>query len=637
MGMATVYYSATAKGGAEYRETLRLEIDAAVNVSVQVFLKNDSALYGNPYVDSTMVLDTEPGAFIMVLTIMNLTNTVNEGSIRFINKLTNRTVGSVKVEIVPQGCKAGKYGAKCDKDCICQHPKTCHAFNGACKCDPGWKGPACDIAYECVEISPAVTNLLYGGYGTLWCAHYNFDVIEETSVKWYHNGSLVEENSSFDIHFDFGTGQSSLSIRETVDSNAGSYDCEVLDVQTGWVYNATGMVFINGCETNRWGRTCEVLCNCENSISCDRYEGCICYPGWNGTECSRDIQSPVIVDCPEDIVISASEKKVNRVTWKEPTVSDNSKDLSLTSNFQPGQAFGYGEHTVTYRAEDEGGNVAVCEFQVTVRDITGGISKAAKGVLSVLAVFMVALCVLGPYVGYRYKREIQTIIANKLRPYEDDDGRRYDAFVSVRGHTEDEDFVYKELLPTLEKKYGFRLCVHHRDFIIGEAIIENIVTAIRESRRTILVLSPSFVESDWCDYELALAHTEMISLRQKLIPIMFDDITRMANLRASLQSILNTITYIEWPREGADRDREKFWKKLVRALPRKREADLAKRKVKRRCWCDFSHMAASILICIDRLCQKIRRKRVYVKLNADIADDDIPLIQNVGQEAPPND
>ncbi|CAG5122545.1 unnamed protein product, partial [Candidula unifasciata] len=49
---------------------------------------------------------------------------------------------------------------------------------------------------------------------------------------------------------------------------------------------------------------------------------------------------------------------------------------------------------------------------------------------------------------------------------------------------------------------GLVLLVHGRDFVAGTSIPANIFRAVAESRRTLAVLTRSFVESYWCNFEL---------------------------------------------------------------------------------------------------------------------------------------
>ncbi|XP_051246941.1 toll-like receptor 13 isoform X2 [Dicentrarchus labrax] len=79
----------------------------------------------------------------------------------------------------------------------------------------------------------------------------------------------------------------------------------------------------------------------------------------------------------------------------------------------------------------------------------------------------------------------------------------YDAFISYNVH--DEDWVYREMLPVLEGEQGWRLCLHHRDFQPGKAIIENITDAIYGSRKTICVISRRYLQSEWCSREIQMA------------------------------------------------------------------------------------------------------------------------------------
>ena len=53
----------------------------------------------------------------------------------------------------------------------------------------------------------------------------------------------------------------------------------------------------------------------------------------------------------------------------------------------------------------------------------------------------------------------------------------------------DRSFVKKEVLEYLEGQFRFRLCLHERDFTVGETIPANIDAAINHSRRMIMVIS----------------------------------------------------------------------------------------------------------------------------------------------------
>ncbi|KAM4549942.1 uncharacterized protein V3H82_019145 isoform 2-T2 [Fundulus diaphanus] len=86
---------------------------------------------------------------------------------------------------------------------------------------------------------------------------------------------------------------------------------------------------------------------------------------------------------------------------------------------------------------------------------------------------------------------------NKVVPHQ------FDAFVSY--NVQDEEWVYKEMLPVLEGEQGWRLCLHHRDFLPGKSIIENITDAIYGSRKTICVISRHYLQSEWCSTEIQMA------------------------------------------------------------------------------------------------------------------------------------
>ena len=48
---------------------------------------------------------------------------------------------------------------------------------------------------------------------------------------------------------------------------------------------------------------------------------------------------------------------------------------------------------------------------------------------------------------------------------------------------------------------SFRCCIHERDWIPGRTINENIFDSVNQSRRTLILLSPGFLQSSYCQQE----------------------------------------------------------------------------------------------------------------------------------------
>ncbi|KFO32858.1 Toll-like receptor 6 [Fukomys damarensis] len=83
---------------------------------------------------------------------------------------------------------------------------------------------------------------------------------------------------------------------------------------------------------------------------------------------------------------------------------------------------------------------------------------------------------------------------------------QFHAFISYSGH--DSAWVKNELLPNLEKE-NLQICLHERNFVPGKSILENIINCIEKSYKSIFVLSPNFIQSEWCHYELYFAHHQL--------------------------------------------------------------------------------------------------------------------------------
>ena len=83
---------------------------------------------------------------------------------------------------------------------------------------------------------------------------------------------------------------------------------------------------------------------------------------------------------------------------------------------------------------------------------------------------------------------------------------QYHAYVSYNETSADDEWVMNDLQPNMEDgPESVKLCIKTRDFIPGHSLIESISESIHQSRKTILVLSPNFVDSNWCHHETEMA------------------------------------------------------------------------------------------------------------------------------------
>ncbi|XP_033737836.1 toll-like receptor 4 isoform X2 [Pecten maximus] len=192
----------------------------------------------------------------------------------------------------------------------------------------------------------------------------------------------------------------------------------------------------------------------------------------------------------------------------------------------------------------------------------------------VLGLLILALVII-PYWMWHNRVTVIMKIVHYFQPYEDDDERTWDAFVSYKSTDVDQNFVLHTLFPKLEKELGFTLCLHFRDFMPGETIANNIINAVNNSRRTILILTPRYIESEFTRFEYQVAQHEMLKRKHRIIPILLEDISdSISSMDPNLRQIIRSVTYIEYP--GADATEKKlntFWKRMSLSMPKTRSTE----------------------------------------------------------------
>ncbi|NXC85205.1 TLR1 protein, partial [Cercotrichas coryphoeus] len=143
---------------------------------------------------------------------------------------------------------------------------------------------------------------------------------------------------------------------------------------------------------------------------------------------------------------------------------------------------------------------------------------------------------------------------------------QFHAFISYSER--DSLWVKNELIPNLEKGEGcVQLCQHERNFVPGKSIVENIINCIEKSYKSIFVLSPNFVQSEWCHYELYFAHHKLFSENSNsLILILLEPIPPylIPARYHKLKALMAKRTYLEWPKERSKH--ALFWANLRAAI-----------------------------------------------------------------------
>ncbi|CAG2238433.1 Toll-like receptor 4 [Mytilus edulis] len=155
----------------------------------------------------------------------------------------------------------------------------------------------------------------------------------------------------------------------------------------------------------------------------------------------------------------------------------------------------------------------------------------------------------------RYKR---------YKQIEENDDYKYNAFISYAD--EESAFVKNECIPELEGYRNLSLCIHHRDFVVGEDITQNITNGIHDSKRTICIVTQSFLDSYYCMFEFNMAKMESIYSRegQNILFLVFYENIPSKNLPLVMLEVVQQQSYIEYPSDA--NERVVFWENINQAI-----------------------------------------------------------------------
>ena len=234
----------------------------------------------------------------------------------------------------------------------------------------------------------------------------------------------------------------------------------------------------------------------------------------------------------------------------------------------------YFKNIHTYKFRKDGGS------SVSYQNMVSSLDRLQKGCKTYTLLICLSVAIITSFVGiiigglcYRFRWRLRYFYyMTKAKylgylPLRNNELQKiypYDAFISY-AH-EDYLFVKDEMIPKLEEEAGFSLCVHQRDFIPGHYIAENILQAIKDSKLTIVLLSPNFLQSKWCIYEFNMARMESIYSRDgenTVFVVMYDDID-MTYISHEMRQCLESESFLKFPDDESEM--QYFWHMLKDAL-----------------------------------------------------------------------
>ncbi|MCK4873302.1 MAG: toll/interleukin-1 receptor domain-containing protein [Phycisphaerales bacterium] len=129
----------------------------------------------------------------------------------------------------------------------------------------------------------------------------------------------------------------------------------------------------------------------------------------------------------------------------------------------------------------------------------------------------------------------------------------FDVFISYS--SDDETWVRGELLQRIEQA-GLRAFIDYRDFTRGAPSIKECERGVEMCGKTLLVLTPSYIESEWCEFEGVMVQTLSPANRDlRLIPLL--------KTKCEKPTRIGVLTHIDFT-DGADHDLA--WGQLLTAL-----------------------------------------------------------------------
>ncbi|XP_035191095.1 interleukin-18 receptor accessory protein [Oxyura jamaicensis] len=369
---------------------------------------------------------------------------------------------------------------------------------------------------KCSGYDANTLYLLAGNGNSIACPGTKcYSHIRKPDVKWYKDGHRVKHRES---RKSLKLKHNDIYLNPTYDEDAGIYVCDytLFDNTTKW--------------TMRTAVTVEVIAR--NTI----HPPNILYPS-GVVFLEAELGKPLKLECP--VQFGFERGSIRSVTWKRNNKENINEKLNQKTSVYPKGLKG---HILLHVAKLE--EVSEMDFRSNFTCFAQNSVGNATAVIQ---------------------------LKRKRR-----DGKEYDAFVSYAksdssesdsAFTSEERFALELLPDVLENKYGYKLCILERDILPGGAYTDEVVTAIRQSRRIIIILSPAYVSGPSIFELQAAVNCALEDKKIKLVLIKFQAFQEPETLPPVIKKALRILPAITWKPSASAAPNKKFWKYLCYHMP----------------------------------------------------------------------
>ncbi|NXK33251.1 I18RA protein, partial [Piprites chloris] len=417
-------------------------------------------------------------------------------------------------------------------------------------------------AAKCSDYDKNMLYLLAGSGNSITCPGTKcYRHIKKPDVKWYKDGRQIKLRKS---RPSLKLKHNEIYLNPTYDKDAGTYVCDYTlhDNTTKWTMRTAVTVEV----------TAKTTIHPPNFL----------YP--NGVVIlEAELGKPLELEC--HVQFGFETVSSMRVTWKRNNEENVNEQLDQeTSVYSKGLKGHTLLHVATLKevTEKDLRSNFTCFAENSVGNATAVIQLKRKQRALFFYVLCSAISTLFAFVlcaAFIYHHWIEIVLMYRsylVHNESSGDGKEFDAFVSYakldsseRDSTliGEEKFALELLPDMLENKYGYKLCILERDILPGGAYTDEVVTAIKQSRRVIIILSPAYVSGPSIFELQAAVNCALEDKRIKLILIKFQAFQEPETLPPAVKKALRILPVVTWKSFISAPSDKKFWKYMRYHMP----------------------------------------------------------------------